>query len=367
MTKFDQVKLIGIQAALSVVHIIYFIGLPVVLDRAGYSALSIGFLVGAYAIGSFGFRVASLRLGHHLEPKRVLSISIVIMVISNGLIALQYPFALAMARVLHGIGLAGFSTFAYAIAQDASGPISKSLMIGLLGGATGIGFLVGVPVGLLSRHFDQPLLACAAISACLLMAMLAVLRTVLLPETRKTQSNLSGVAPLPLICAALLSAAALGSIEAFFPLLIDDIALGTQTSIFICFAVALIAGRLTAGYTSPSLGRLQLLCLFCAIAVCFPAMVEFKMLGLAVVLFGLCYGAISTGISVSIMATRRASSVSLSAQNALSYDIGLALGAVSAGVVAKSDLNLVVVWTGALCIATGLVLTGAKSRSELSA
>jgi multidrug resistance protein len=156
--------------------------LPAYARDFGASALTIGLLVASYSAMQFLFSPILGGLSDRLGRRPVLLATIAINVAGSLILGLSASLAvLFVARLVAGIAAANLAV-AQAYLSDVTPPAQRSKAFGMIGAATGLGFVFGPPLGgLIASNFGLPTVGYAVAGLCLLNLALAFFR---LPETR---------------------------------------------------------------------------------------------------------------------------------------------------------------------------------------
>lgn len=156
--------------------------LPLYARDLGASPATIGALVASFSLMQVVFSPLWGRVSDRWGRKPVLIVSLVGTAVGSLLTGLAGSLWLLFAgRILDGISGASVSV-AQAAVTDVAAPRERARLLGLLGAAFGVGFVVGPALGALAALGDRrlPFLVAAAIAA--VNAAVAVRR---LPETRR--------------------------------------------------------------------------------------------------------------------------------------------------------------------------------------
>lgn len=163
--------------------------LPIYARDLGASPATIGALVASYSLMQVVFSPLWGRVSDRWGRKPVLIVSLVGTAVGSLLTGLAGSLWLLFAgRILDGISGASVSV-AQAAVTDVAAPRERARLLGLLGAAFGVGFVVGPALGALAALGDRrlPFLLAAAIAA--VNAAVAVRR---LPETRRRGDPVAG-------------------------------------------------------------------------------------------------------------------------------------------------------------------------------
>ena len=201
--------------------------LPVYAERFHASASTIGLLVASYSLAQFAFAPVWGRVSDRIGRRPVLVLALVGTAVGSLLTGLAHGLPLLFAaRILDGASGASVAV-AQAAVGDIATPAERPRLLGLLGAAFGVGFVLGPALGGVFALIDPstPFFVAAAIAG--LNAATAWFR---LPETRGdgAAADHPGLAPLVaawkdrvivgLIVTAFLALTAFSAFEATFSL-----------------------------------------------------------------------------------------------------------------------------------------------------
>lgn len=234
--------------------------LPLYAERFDASPVTIGLLFASFSLAQFAASPVWGRLSDRIGRKPVLIASLAGSAVGSLLTAFAPNLTfLFLGRLVDGAS-GGSVAVAHAAATDLAGPTERPRLLGLLGAAYGVGFVIGPALGGLAGLAGPrvPFLLAASLAAA--NAVVAARR---LTETRQlgrpaTQPpRLPHTRIRPLLAAAFLATAAFGAFEATFALLgarrldLDD----SATSAVFVVAGLLIAATNTRG-VGPAVGRI---------------------------------------------------------------------------------------------------------------
>lgn len=215
--------------------------LPLYADSFGATPATVGLLVASYSLAQFAFAPFWGRVSDRLGRRPILLITIAGSAVGSLILGLAGSITvLFVGRIIDGISGASVSVARAAVA-DAAAPGERARLMGLLGAAFGVGFVVGPAIGGIAAlgGASLPFFVAAAISVVNLAW--AALR---LPETRPRLVPPTGErAPIGhpgslrrLIALAFVAVVAFSAFEATFALLGDRRFGMTPTTVALVFA-----------------------------------------------------------------------------------------------------------------------------------
>ncbi|MCL6450221.1 MAG: MFS transporter [Acetobacteraceae bacterium] len=341
-------RLLTVRFALTCAAIFFLFGsffllmpaIPLYVLEAGGSEGEVGLVVGAFSVSSLLLRPPVGRGVDRRGRWPFLLAGCLVFVASS----LLYPAArtvprLVLLRVVHGAGIACFSTAANTSLADLAPPSGRGRAMGYSGMFLNLSVALAPALGALllqARGFLSVFLAAAG------SAVVALVCSALLGETAPAgeAARPEGAARGPLVsrpalfpsAVLLLSTTTYGAVVTFLPLLAAERRLGSPGLFFAVYAAGVIAARLVAGPASDRLGRgvttpPGLLGMALAMAVLAAAGSRAGM-ALAAALYGLGLGALLPDIQALTVdrapgPERGAAMATLSS----AFDLGIALGA----------------------------------------
>ncbi len=186
--------------------------LPLYAERFGASPFMIGLLFASYSLAQFVASPVWGRLSDRIGRKPVLLITIAGSAVGSLILGLAGTLPLLfLGRIVDGASGASVAV-ARATVSDLVGVTERPRLMGLLGAAFGVGFVVGPALGGLAVGFDPraPFLLAAAISAGNLVAT-----AVRLTETRRTRPDRVVTGARPPVAVLRLSALTFVGVVAF--------------------------------------------------------------------------------------------------------------------------------------------------------
>lgn len=168
----------------------YGIVIPLLPEYArtfGASAFVVGIVVASYSAMQFLFSPILGGLSDRFGRRPVLLATIAINAVGYVIFGLVSNLALLFAaRLISGIAAANLAV-AQAYLSDVTAPEKRVKAFGMIGAATGLGFVFGPPIGgFITANFGVAMVGYVVAALCLLNFVLAFVR---LPETRKTTTT----------------------------------------------------------------------------------------------------------------------------------------------------------------------------------
>jgi DHA1 family tetracycline resistance protein-like MFS transporter len=163
--------------------------LPFWAQRLGANTVGVGLIITMYALAQFLFTPVLGALSDRYGRKPIIITSLCIEALSLVLTALASSLPLLLlARFVSGLGASNMGS-AQAVVSDVTTKQERARGMGVIGAATGLGFVIGPALGgILSPHGETlPFWITAA--AAFVNALLVLF---FLPETRRTQSEIEG-------------------------------------------------------------------------------------------------------------------------------------------------------------------------------
>jgi MFS family permease len=352
--------------------------IPLYAEKVGGGPVQVGLTGTAFAVSAIAIRPFMGRLSDRRGRKITMVIGTTVFFLAPlwYTVSLSVPMLLA-GRMLHGIGIAAFTTAYYALLADITPPSRWGEALGLGGIAAPLATMVASPVGstLVGAVSYQTIFLT---SSALALAGLAITLLIKEPRRQKGSAPVDGTAPTGFlqllrvrgVLAPSLATAAMGlsyaSVYTFLPLFARDRGLGNVGFFFTAWAILLVPSRFLAGRLSDRVGRLTvILPLLGCLAIGMMGLnwtYSFVWL-MAMALFqGLGFGGSRVGLDTTVVesapASLRGSALSLSY---LCFDSGIAIGGVLMGALAgAAGYGPVYLLVGVVCLFTlvgfGLVM-----------
>ena len=162
--------------------------LPLYAERFGASGLTIGLLFASFSLAQFVFAPILGRLSDRIGRKPVILLSLFGTAIGSFVTAAAGSlFLVFVGRIIDGASGASVSVAQGAVA-DVAAPADRARLLGMLGAAFGVGFVVGPAVGSLAALGGAHVPFYVAGSIALVNALVAIVR---LPETHTTRGRAS--------------------------------------------------------------------------------------------------------------------------------------------------------------------------------
>lgn len=339
-------------------HAILLGALPLYLESRTPDTIVLGSLVGAFAFGSAAFQTVGAPWVDHVDLRRSLWLAAGLLLFASGLyVSVPSLWALATARVVHGVAFGLFLAAAYGWLARVTTEKTRGHVFGLFGLSQAL-TLVAMP------GFGLVLLQSSGIQSVFLCCLVGSLLPFFLtiggrPVGGERVSFGVPWSIVPLVVGLMLGASTVGTFEAFLPQIARDRSVTQLPMLFVGFGLAMAVGRFAGGGLSDRLGR-PAVALAALVLVVSSLWAIPWVHGLVPMLclasgFGLGLGAVFTAVLAWISEvsdpTRHGRILGLSA---LSIDVGIALGAVVAGVVAGHS-TLWIPRTAAMLAAVSLV------------
>jgi MFS family permease len=326
-----------------------FATLPDYVQELGGDAADMGLAFGLFSLSAVAARPLVGWLVDHWGRKPVLLVGATVFAVSPALYILTpslWPFQIV--RLLHGVGIAAFTTAYTTLVTDLAPAARRGEAIGLSGVTNNLGMLFAPALGVYSvaqwgyvAHFA----IAAGISALSILVLLPITEPARAPMSRDEGPSLQDVARMRPVWVAAFGitglAVSYGAVLSFLPPFASEQGLTMAGGYFTAFAIAMMLAQPLAGWLSDRIGRR---------AVAVPGMVltVLAMLGLAAAgtdagllavgaVFGLGWGFSRAGIDTAMLdavsAEARGTAVGLLYT---SFDIGVGVGSFGLGVIAQA-------------------------------
>lgn len=310
--------------------------LPAAMLAQHASTVEVGTAVGAFGAGAILTRVTCFRFMDSLSLVRLFRLSGLLLVLSCfGYLMLGENLLVVLPRMSHGAAFALFSTAVGLWIGEAIPERRRGRARGLEGGLVGVWVVLGPVAGLALLDQGGLRLLYGVMSVVALFALLPpanIGARVPMPPPGGTKPNLREP-----IFVLLLAGVAMGTLQAFLPLLAAWKQMHSLTGIFVAFGLALIVGRLGGGWWSDAIGRLRVIRIAAAAVAASLVLQKFAPGGpplLAVcVMFGLAIGALTTA-TLALVTDRvsgRPDAGRWLSTASLCWELGVATGPVALG------------------------------------
>ena len=235
-------------------HYLLLGALPVSLDDSGRGATTIGAVIGTYAIAA---GVSRLLFGGLVDTVRYrwscLGFSTALFVAGLLYVRGTSLAGLYGARALHGVGLGVFYSVTYGWLGANTPSDQRGKWFGIVGALAGAA-LVLMPLTGLAIYFRFGIDTVYAV-----FAIMVALSFPLALGGRPVRTDEPSAIPAALVLTAgttlLLTAACIGALEAFIPLLAADMTKSLVTWLYVAFGVSLIVGRIAGGLVGDRIGH----------------------------------------------------------------------------------------------------------------
>ena len=340
--------------------------LPTMADDLGVSEGVAGLAVAATAVAG---AVTAPTIGLALpraDRRRMLIGLLALATVSNLTVAVAPSFAvLLVARLLLGISIAGYWSFAFRVGVSAV-PGRDHVVSTALAAGVSVATVIAVPVGSVAGDaigWRVVFLAAAALSAISTAAVAAELPPVAAPPSSGL-TMLRGAFANRLLIGGIVGVmlVALGNFAAYpyIRVAIDDVAHGGTAWLLLAWGVAGLAGNLTAGAQS---GRLRLASagapVLLAVGLTLSAGADgAAVLALGIVAWGFAFNMVPvlTQLWVTRVETRHAESAL--ALQVTAFQVAITLGAIVGGALVDLYDAQVALLLGAVCATAGGLLFG---------
>lgn len=344
--------------------------LPLYIERMGGGATQVGLAMTTFALAGIALRPYMGRLTDTWGRKPVMLVGATMFVLGplSYTLARSVP-ALLVARMLHGMGIAAFTTAYYAAIADVTPRSRWGEALGLAGVAPSLSVIVASPLGTsLTQRMDFPSIFVAAG----LIALLSFVITLLLHEPDRKGASERTVNPRPhgLLdvvkvrgvlapsAAGLTLGLTYGALYSFLPLFARDRGLGNVGFFFTTSGIVIILSRFLAGRLSDKIGRVPvILPMFIVLAAGVAGLnwaYSFMILMLTAVIHGVGFGGVRVGLDTMVIdnapGAGRGTALSLLY---FGFDGGIAIGTFAIGVLADAlGYGKVYLLVGAACFLT---------------
>ncbi len=326
-----------------------FATLPAYLQEIGGGAADIGLAFGLLSLSAVASRPAVGWLADHWGRKPVLLLGAVIVCLVPALYALTRSLWLFQAeRVLHGLGMAAFTTAYTTLIGDLAPPERRGEAMGLSGVTNNVGMLVAPVLGV-STAAAWGYAAHFWISAAITVLSPLLLLFVTEPERRSKsipirQESLRAVARLRPVWVASLGvtglAVSFGAVLSFLAPFAAEHDLTAAGVYFSAMALAMIVAQSGAGWLSDRVGRRAVTIPGLALTVVAVAGLAMVRSDAALVLLGIAFGTawglsragMDTSVVEAVPARQRGKAVSVFFT---SFDIGVGVGSFGLGIIAQ--------------------------------
>lgn len=248
--------------------------IPIYLLQFAAKESEIGFLVGMISVSALILRPFVGRGLLTIPEKTFMLVGALIYTVSCLAYLIAAPFwPLLAVRVLHGVGLALFSTASFTFAVSIIPEAHRGQLISIFYLANNLALALGPYVGMvLINHFSFVVLfsACAALSLCALTMTTKMRKRVSVPPGQKEEAGGSFLSreALPAATIALMTNMIWGTLSAFIPLYALKHGLANPGIFFVFMAATIILGRSCGGRLLDIWGREKIIlpCLMLIIA-----------------------------------------------------------------------------------------------------
>ena len=327
-----------------------FATLPGYVQEIGGNAAAIGLAFGLFSLSAVGARPVVGWLVDRWGRKPMLLVGAAIFVLSSVLYAvLPHLWLFQAVRIVHGVGIAAFTTAYTTLVADLAPPARRGEAIGLSGVTNNLGMLFAPALGayVVARWgYATHFWISGGITAVSLLLLLPVVEPEREPAGQADTPSLWTVGRMKSVWVASFGitglAVSYGAILSFLPPFAAEEGLTAAGGYFSAFALAMIIGQSSAGWLSDRIGRR-------AVAVPGMAVVVLAMGGLAMVhtdagllaagaIFGLSWGLARAGIDTAVVDAVppdvRGTAIGFLYT---CFDIGVGIGSFGLGVVAQAQ------------------------------
>ena len=325
-----------------------FAALPGYVQEIGGGAAAIGLAFGLFSLSAVAARPLVGWLVDRWGRKPVLLVGAALFALSPALYALLNTLWLfQVVRVLHGVGIAAFTTAYTTLVGDLAPPERRGEAIGLSGITNNLGMRFAPALGAYvveSWGYATHFWIAAAITALSLVLLLPIIEPEREQVAQAESCSLRDVARLRPVWVASFGitglAVAYGAVLSFLAPFAEEYSLTAAGGYFSAFAVAMMLAQASAGWLSDRVGRR-------AVAVPGMAVTVAAMAGLALsrsdaallfagVVFGLSWGLARAGIDTAVVeaVSPQARGTAVSFLYTM-FDGGVGVGSFGLGVVAQ--------------------------------
>ena len=350
--------------------------LPLYMSDLGGSDSAIGLVIGVFAISALFPRPFIGREIDRGGGKRFMLAGAAVFVVASGLyvIATSVPLLFGV-RILHGIGMALFTTAAFAMVADLAPASRRGEALGLWGTVPTLGSAIAPFLGLMIRDrygYNTVFI----ISAC--CAFVALTLVFFLREPHKEHH--AGAADAGLIEKSVLFPAVLvmsmtfifGAVSSFVLLFAEDRGIDNAGLYFTASAGAVVVSRLFGGKLSDRHGRWAVIlpsmaCMSAGVALLSQSN-SLTVLLLGAGLIGLAFGGGFPALSALAVDVAPAGRTGAAMGTfSASFEVGIGTGAIVMGLIATFTGYSTMFLIGAAFPAAGMLLAWGKTRPGCSA
>jgi MFS family permease len=354
-----------------------FATLPGYIQEIGGDAAQIGLAFGLFSLSAVAARPVVGWLVDRWGRKPVLLIGAGIFALSPALYALAGSlWCFQVVRVLHGAGIAAFTTAYTALVADLAPPARRGEAIGLSGVTNNLGMLFAPVLGayvVTTQGYAFHFWVSAAIAVPSLLLLLPVRE----PERDALVSSagpgLWAVARMRSVWVASFGitglAVAYGAVLSFLAPFAAEWGLMLAGGYFSAFAVAMMLAQASAGWLSDRIGRRAVAIPGMALAVLAMAVLALARTDAALLAAGTCFGlswglarvGIDTAVVDAVNAEARGTAVGFLYT---CFDIGVGVGSFGLGIVAQAQSYAAAFFAAAVwaAVALGGYLTWGRRR-----
>jgi len=241
------------QFAFSSVFCILIPTLPIYLSRLGSPEAEIGILIGTFSVSSLVLRPFIGRALLKIPERNFMIFGTVLYAFSSFAYLFATPFwALFIVRILHGIGLALFSTAAFTLIANISPEAHRGQSLSYYYLAINVAFVLAPYFGMLvinQFNFTVLFLVCMALSLCSLFitTRLSKLQGVPSENPSTTEQSFLSREALPSAIMAFMVNIVWGAVTAFFPLYAVSHGVSNPGLFFGALAIIHVVGRALGG------------------------------------------------------------------------------------------------------------------------
>lgn len=348
MTNRLLIRLVVAGALMAAAHGALIGVLPVYLDDHSVAPILVGVIVGSYAIAMAAMRPVAGRMFGRYEPRQLLVVSGVLMSVAfAGYLVIGPNAGLLAPRLVHGAAWGLLSTAAFAWIASTSERSDTGRRMGVYGMGTGIALVLAPAIGL--AIYNGTNVRVVLLTGIALSITLVLFVSRMPGAERRVHAVATGdarVASTRIYAVIFLASATTGLLEAFLPALARERGVGARAVVYVCFGVALGAGRVLGGTASDRMGRVRVASGgLIGVAFSFVLMQTVhgtvQMSAVAVV-YGLAIGgtmmALTADVSDRAVGEQQSRALGMAA---LLSDVGLAAGAGGGGALAARSISTV--------------------------